>query len=55
MHFKYSPGDKVKFTFKHRKLEGTIQGCKEGNEPLYMVWVSDKYGWIRESIILKRC
>ncbi len=30
---------------------GTIQGIKEGKEPLYWIWVQDKYGWVREGLI----
>jgi len=44
----------VKKQIKGRDLEGIIQGCKEGSEPLYMVWIGDKYGWVRESLIIKK-
>jgi len=48
MQFKYSPGQTVKYTFKGRVITGTIQGVKEGKEPLYWIWVKDKWGWVRE-------
>ena len=49
MQFKYSPGQTVKFTYRGKEFEGVIHGCKEGKEPMYMIWVGDKYGWVRES------
>jgi len=51
MQFKYSPGQRVKFTFKGGEFTGTIHGYKEGKEPLYMIW--DKYGWVREGLVLE--
>jgi hypothetical protein len=53
MQFKYSPGERVKFTYRGKTFTGTIQGIKEGKEPLYMIWVGDKYGWVREGLILE--
>jgi len=32
---------------------GTIQGVTEGKEPLYWIWVNDKYGWVREGLVLE--
>jgi hypothetical protein len=54
MHFKYSPGQTVKFSYRGKEFTGTIQGVKEGSEPLYMIWVDNKYGWVRESAIVGR-
>ena len=51
MQFKYSQGQSVKFTYKGCEFTGIIQGIKEGTEPLYWIWVKDKYGWVRESLI----
>jgi len=53
MVHKYGHDSKVTFVYKGRKLTGIIQGCKEGPEPMYMVWIQNKYGWIRESMIIK--
>jgi len=43
-----------------REFTGTIQGVKEGSinnttrpEPLYCIWFGDKYGWVREGLILE--
>lgn len=58
---KYSPDQRVKFTYKGKELTGVIQGIKQGTGkangdkvPLYFVWADDRGRWIRESwIILK--
>jgi len=34
------------------KILQPSQCIKEGKEPLYMMWVGDQYGWVRESSIL---
>ena len=52
MLFKYSPGQTVKFTYRGKTFTGTIQGIKESKEPLYMIWVGDNYGWVREGLII---
>jgi hypothetical protein len=51
--YKYSPEQKVKFTYNGKILTGVIQGSKEGNEPLYFVWTGDGGMWVRESWIVK--
>jgi len=52
MQFKFSPGQTVKFTYRGNEFTGTIQGIKEGKEPMYMVWVGNKWGWVREGLII---
>jgi hypothetical protein len=44
--YKYSPGQKVKFTYKDKILKGVIGGVRDADEPKYMIWVGDKYGWV---------
>jgi hypothetical protein len=50
MQPKYTVDQRVKFTYKGKEYEGKIQGIKEG--PLYLIWVGDKYGWVREGLII---
>lgn len=53
MQFKYSTGQRVRFTYKGKEFTGVIRGQKEGKEPMYMIWVGDQWGWVRESLIAK--
>jgi len=43
----------VKFTHKDKVLTGVIQGIREGDDPKYLIWVGDKYGWVREGLLGK--
>jgi hypothetical protein len=49
---KFSPGQSVKFTCKGKALTGVVQGVKDGDEPKYLVWVGQQYGWVKERLII---
>ncbi len=57
MEYLYEVNDKIRFKTKGKELTGVIHGTKEDQikqQPLYMVWVDDKYGWIPERVIIKK-
>jgi len=52
MQPKYDTDIQVTFTSKGMEFTRIIQGIKEGpKEPLYMIWVKDKWGWVKEGLI----